>query len=129
HSGMAFESLEQDASGVVINLRERGSGKLFETRGDVFVGADDIHSAVRRHFYPHGDEPRFSGRMLWRAVTEAEPYLDGRTMFMAGLQDQKFVAYPIDEPLRQRGRSLINCIAELKVSDGAPPPTDWSRQV
>nr|MBF0685584.1 flavin-dependent oxidoreductase [Pseudomonas sp.] len=129
HTGMAFETLEQDAQGVVIKLRERNSGNLVEARGDVFVGADGIHSAVRRHFYPQGDEPRFSGRMLWRAVTEAEPYLDGRTMFMAGHQDQKFVAYPIDEPLRQRGRSLINWIAELKVSDGALPPTDWNRQV
>src|SRR5690606_34091723 len=129
HTGMAFEALEQDAQGVTIKLRERESGSLVEARGDLFIGADGIHSAVRRHFYPQGDEPRFSGRMLWRAVTEAEPYLDGRTMFMAGHQDQKFVAYPIDEPLRQRGRSLINWIAELKVSDGALPPTDWNRQV
>lgn len=129
HTGMAFETLEQDAQGVTIGLRERETGQLVEARGDVFIGADGIHSAVRRHFHPQGDEPRFSGRMLWRAVTEAEPYLDGRTMFMAGHQDQKFVAYPISEPLRQNGRSLINWIAELKVSDGALPPTDWNRQV
>ncbi|MBR7559603.1 hypothetical protein KC218_23935, partial [Mycobacterium tuberculosis] len=76
-----------------------------------------------------GDAPRFAGRMLWRAVTEAEPYLDGRTMFMAGHQDQKFVAYPISEPLRQQGRSRINWIAELRVPDEAPPRSDWNREV
>ncbi len=129
HTGMAFESLEQDAAGVTVTLRNRQTGQAVQARGDVFVGADGIHSAVRRSFYPQGDEPRFSGRMLWRAVTEAPPYLDGRTMFMAGHQDQKFVAYPISEPLRRNGRSLINWIAELKVGDGALPDTDWNRQV
>jgi 2-polyprenyl-6-methoxyphenol hydroxylase-like FAD-dependent oxidoreductase len=55
--------------------------------------------------------------------------MDGRTMFMAGHQDQKFVAYPISEPLRQQGRSLINWIAELRVPDGALATTDWNRKV
>ncbi|MNN07486.1 6-hydroxynicotinate 3-monooxygenase precursor [compost metagenome] len=98
----------------------------------MLVGADGIHSAVRRHFYPTGDAPRFSRRMLWRAVTEAPPYLDGRSMFMAGHQDQKFVAYPISEPLRRQGRSLVNWIAELRVPDSVPdtpPRSDWNKQV
>jgi len=67
--------------------------------------------------------------MLWRAVTEAPPYLDGRSMFMAGHQDQKFVCYPISEPLRREGRSLINWIAELSVPGAELPATDWNRQV
>jgi 2-polyprenyl-6-methoxyphenol hydroxylase-like FAD-dependent oxidoreductase len=70
--------------------------------------------------------------MLWRGVTEAAPYLDGRSMFMAGHQDQKFVAYPISEPIRQSGRSLINWIAELRVSgtdDDTPPKSDWNKRV
>ncbi len=95
----------------------------------MLIGADGIHSAVRRQFYPGGDAPRFAGRMLWRAVTEAGPYLDGRTMFMAGHQDQKFVAYPISEPLRRQGRARINWIAELRVPDRAPPRSDWNREV
>ena len=67
--------------------------------------------------------------MLWRAVTEAPPYLDGRTMFMAGHQDQKFVCYPISEPLRRQGRSLINWIAELSIPGAELPATDWNRKV
>jgi 2-polyprenyl-6-methoxyphenol hydroxylase-like FAD-dependent oxidoreductase len=129
HVGHAFESFEQDAQGVVARMRRRSDGALVETRGSMLVGADGIHSALRRLLHPVGDEPRFSGRMLWRAITESQPFMDGRSMFMAGYQDQKFVAYPISEPLRRQGRSLINWIAELRVPDGTPPATDWNKKV
>lgn len=128
-TGMVLEQAEQDASGATAHLRRRADGAIHHVRADVLVGADGIHSALRRQLHPVGDEPRFSGRMLWRAVTEAEPYLDGRSMFMAGHQDQKFVCYPISEPLRQQGRSLINWIAELSVPGAELPATDWNRQV
>jgi 2-polyprenyl-6-methoxyphenol hydroxylase-like FAD-dependent oxidoreductase len=129
HAGHAFESFEQDAQGVVARMRRRSDDALVETRSSMLVGADGIHSALRRLLHPAGDEPRFSGRMLWRAMTESQPFMDGRSMFMAGYQDQKFVAYPISEPLRRQGRSLINWIAELRVPDGAPPATDWNKRV
>ena len=129
HTGMTFESLEQDESGVTAHFIERSTGERRSHRADVLIGADGIHSAVRRHFHGTADGLRYSGRMLWRAVTEAEPYLDGRTMFMAGHQDQKFVCYPISEPLRKQGRSLINWIAELRVPQAELPTTDWNREV
>lgn len=128
-TGMVLESAEQDADGATAVFRRRADGSLHRVRGDILVGADGIHSALRRQVHPVGDEPRFSGRMLWRAVTEAAPYLDGRSMFMAGHQDQKFVCYPISEPLRREGRSLINWIAELSVPGAELPATDWNRQV
>ncbi|MGY8526116.1 flavin-dependent oxidoreductase [Paracidovorax citrulli] len=136
HIGHAFESLTATGSSaaepVQFTLRRRADGAAVQAQADVLIGADGIHSAVRRHFYPTGDAPRFSQRMLWRAVTEAPPFLDGRSMFMAGHQDQKFVAYPISEPLRRQGRSLVNWIAELRVpadADEAPPRSDWNRAV
>ncbi|MDB5824191.1 MAG: hypothetical protein JWR21_2895 [Herminiimonas sp.] len=129
HTGHTFESFTQDKDAVTVRLRRRADNALVEARCDVLVGADGIHSAVRRFLHPVGDEARFSGRMLWRAVTEAAPFLDGRSMFMAGHQDTKFVAYPISETLRREGRSLINWIAELRVPDGALPATDWNRRV
>ncbi|HWL28135.1 MAG TPA: FAD-dependent monooxygenase, partial [Burkholderiaceae bacterium] len=128
-TGMSFESMTQDTDGVTARFLNRHSGEIEEVRGDVLIGADGIHSAVRRYLYPTTDALRFSGRMLWRATTEASPYLDGRTMFMAGHQDQKFVCYPISESLRQQGRSLINWIAELRVPVADLPTTDWNRQV
>ena len=129
HLGHAFASFEQSADQVLAQFTRRKDGFTVQTECDVLVGADGIHSSVRKFLYPHGDQPRFSGRMLWRAVTEAEPYMDGRSMFMAGHQDQKFVCYPISQPLHRKGRSLINWIAELRVPSGELPNSDWNRKV
>ena len=111
HEGHAFTGLAQSADRVAARFTRRTDGHTVEVLSDVLVGADGIHSAVRRVLYPQGDQPRFSGRMLWRAVTEAGPYMDGRSMFMAGHQDQKFVAYPISEPLRREGRAPARGLA------------------
>ncbi|MEF7612611.1 flavin-dependent oxidoreductase [Aquincola sp. MAHUQ-54] len=126
--GHSFVSLEQSDDEVVATFA-RPDGSTVQARGDLLVGADGIHSAVRRFYYPDEAPPRFAQRMLWRGVTEAPPYLDGRTMFMAGHQDQKFVCYPISEPLRREGRSRINWIAELRVPGGTPPRSDWNKVV
>src|SRR5690606_25866910 len=79
HTGMAFESLLQDTQGVTAVFRNRNDGSTQEVRGDVLIGADGIHSSVRRSMHPQHDDLRFSGRMLWRAITESNPYLDGKT--------------------------------------------------
>ncbi|MFZ6768054.1 flavin-dependent oxidoreductase [Undibacterium sp. Di26W] len=129
HQGHAFASFVQVADKVISTFTRQADQSAVQVESDLLIGADGIHSAVRRFLYPQGDQPRFSGRMLWRAVTEAEPYMDGRSMFMAGYQDQKFVAYPISEPLRTQGRSLINWIAELRVPGGELPTSDWNRKV
>lgn len=130
HTGMAFESLTQGAEGITALFRDRSNNDApVEIRGDVLIGADGIHSAVRKSFYPDRDEFRFSGRILWRAVTYAKPYLDGRTMFMAGHQDQKFVAYPIVDESTPAGCAAINWIAELSVPEDRVSYTDWNRVV
>lgn len=129
HQGHAFKSFDLVADKVVSTFERRADNTEIQIESDVLVGADGIHSSVRKFLYPTGDEPRFSGRMLWRAVTEGEPYMDGRSMFMAGHQDQKFVCYPISEAARKEGRSLINWIAELRVPSAELPKTDWNRKV
>jgi 2-polyprenyl-6-methoxyphenol hydroxylase-like FAD-dependent oxidoreductase len=132
-TGLRAEGFTPVDQGVMVHLKQRsangGDETLIHKTVDIVVASDGIHSAIRRQLYPPERDPlRFAGRMLWRAVTESEPYLDGRTMFMAGHQDQKFVAYPISEPLRRRGRSLINWIAELRVSPESLQD-DWNREV
>lgn len=101
----------------------------FALQGDALIGADGIHSAVRKYFYPDEGEPAFSGKILWRAVTEAAPFLTGRSMIMAGHARQKFVAYPISPEAMSRGRSLVNWIAELHLGGDAAPRRDWNRRV
>ena len=55
--------------------------------------------------------------VLWgraELLQRMEPFLTGRSMFMAGHLPHKFVAYPIDAPDAD-GLQLINWIAELRV--------------
>jgi 2-polyprenyl-6-methoxyphenol hydroxylase-like FAD-dependent oxidoreductase len=96
--------------------------------GDVVVAADGIHSALRAQRHPNEGPPIWNRRVLWRGITEAEPYLGGRTMVMAGHASQKFVCYPIDPATSARGRSLINWIAELRFPEGPEwRREDWNR--
>src|SRR5690606_40182550 len=93
------------------------------------IAADGIHSVVRKFYYPDEGLPKFSGRILWRGITESTPYLTGKSMIMAGHQDQKFVAYPICPATASKGRSLINWIAELTVGGELPSRADWNLAV
>lgn len=130
----ALTSFEQDADGVTVQLSAREGGATETVRADLLIGADGIHSAVRRQLAPNEGPPRFSGCMLWRAVTDADHFLDGRTMVWAGHASQKFIAYPISAAAARDGRATINWIAELRVRavddpDRTPPGTDWNRRV
>ena len=129
-SGHPLRSFEQDDRGVEAVFTDRRNGAAAATaRGDALVGADGIHSAVRHAFHPEEQRPRFSGRVLWRGTTEAEPFLSGRSMMMAGHASQKFVAYPISADAEARGRSLVNWVAELTVGGDEEPSRDWNREV
>jgi 2-polyprenyl-6-methoxyphenol hydroxylase-like FAD-dependent oxidoreductase len=107
--------------------RKTGAPAGSET-ADFLVGADGIHSSVRAHFYPGEGPPCFAGKILWRATTEAGPFLTGRSMIMAGHATRKFVAYPICPEAAGRGRAIVNWIAELQVNTALPEGRDWNRR-
>jgi 5-methylphenazine-1-carboxylate 1-monooxygenase len=125
----AFVDLDQDDSGVTARFVHRSDGSAADpVRGDVLIGADGIHSAVRGQFYPDEGDPIWNGCVLWRATTVGEPFLTGRSMVMAGHADQKFVCYPVSRELHDQGRSLINWIAEIRYPTDTPwPREDWNR--
>ncbi|HTE39793.1 MAG TPA: flavin-dependent oxidoreductase [Steroidobacteraceae bacterium] len=128
-TGAGYEAVRQEGDEVIADfLRTDGTGE-FEVRGRALIGADGIHSLVRRAMYPNEGLPRFAKRILWRGTTMSEPFLDGRSMIMAGHPDQKFVCYPISRQSAEKGRSMINWIAELSVPQDAPPPQDWNAEV
>lgn len=111
----------QDAGGVSVRT-ETGA-----IRGEALIGADGIHSAIRRHFAPGEGAPNWQGAILWRGTTVAPPFLGGRTMVQAGHHDQKFVVYPIRH--HADGTALINWIAEMKVDPaGGFEREDWNRE-
>lgn len=128
-TGHHLTSFEQDADGVTAQFDNKKTGELLGTyRADILIAADGIHSVVRKHFYPNEGLPKYSGRILWRGITEADPYLTGRSMIMAGHQNQKFVAYPISPDAAAKGRSLVNWIAELNVEE-MPDRADWNKEI
>jgi 2-polyprenyl-6-methoxyphenol hydroxylase-like FAD-dependent oxidoreductase len=127
-TGHTVTGLEQTATGVRVHIDDRADGTTRTVDGDVLIGADGIHSAVRRHFHPDEGLPRWSGNVLWRATTRARGFLTGRSMFMAGHLPHKFVAYPLTEPDAD-GMQTINWIAELDRRDvGLADREDWNRQ-
>ncbi|MBX3670672.1 MAG: FAD-dependent monooxygenase [Rhodocyclaceae bacterium] len=129
HCGKAFESFEPEERGVLVRLRDPRTRTLTESRVDVLIGADGIFSAVRSFMYPIKDELRFSGRMIWRALAESEPLLDGRSAFMAGTRRQKFSCFPVSGSLHTRGRALLSWVAELQTGGAVPPKAEWNRRV
>jgi 5-methylphenazine-1-carboxylate 1-monooxygenase len=125
--GFSLLSLAQSDNRISARFRDRHSGHEVVDEADVLVGADGIHSAVRRQFYPSEGEPRFAHQVLWRAAVEIEPFLDGRTMVIAGHFHQRIIVYPIARAAN--GKLLTNWICQTSVSDEAPPREDWNRRV
>lgn len=105
---------------------ERPDGSRVSVEADILVGADGIHSTLRRLRYPDEGLPRYGGRILWRAISRARPFLSGASMIMAGHQDRKFVCYPIGLPDAE-GLQTINWIAELTI-DQMPERENWNKE-
>ena len=92
--------------------------------GTLLIAADGIHSAIREKLYPDEGPPLWNGRILWRGITEADAFLTGRTMIMAGHEILKFVCYPISREPDARGKHRINWVAERHM----PPTYQWRRE-
>ncbi|MEP3224723.1 MAG: flavin-dependent oxidoreductase [Parasphingorhabdus sp.] len=107
---------------------DRATGKNSEIETDLLIGADGIHSAVRRQYYPDEGAPRWNGITLWRSTSPVTAPLGGKAMIWAGSSAQKFVAYPIGKD-PETGRDRLNWICDLKIADDGEPPTrDWNKE-
>lgn len=127
-AGHHLASFEQDATGVTAHFTDRATGKaLHSERGDLLIGADGIHSAVRSHFYPNEGPIRYCGEMQWRASVEVDSFLDGRTQVIVGHRRQRLVGYSMSQEALDRGRVLVNWICEIGMPETSRP--DWDRKV
>jgi 2-polyprenyl-6-methoxyphenol hydroxylase-like FAD-dependent oxidoreductase len=92
--------------------------------GTLLIAADGIHSAAREKLYPDEGPPLWNGRILWRGITDADAFLSGRTMIMAGHEVLKFVCYCISKQPDAAGKFQINWVAERHM----PPDWQWRRE-
>ncbi len=129
-TGLKLQGFIQDEGGVVAHFTDAKFGLMSETvRGDVLVGADGIHSVVRRHFHPDQGPPSWQGLMLWRGATEWPKFLTGRSMYIAGGMSAKIALYPI-APGSTPDTRLTNWAIVSRIADGEitpPPANSWSR--
>jgi 2-polyprenyl-6-methoxyphenol hydroxylase-like FAD-dependent oxidoreductase len=106
-----FDTLNSKA---ILKLQNR-DGDTQTVTGDVLIGADGIHSTIRRQMQPHESEPQWGGAMLWRGTTQAKPFLSGASMALIGHDGLRFVTYPISDPDPVTGLATINWICNLQL--------------
>ncbi len=128
HTGHHLKTCKISGNKVTAVFSEKGTDELIgQAEGDVLIGADGIHSVVRKQFYPEEGIPKFSGIILHRGMSMGKPFLSGSSMIMAGSVDQKFIAYPISNGIDGNGNQLINWIADLRVGPEGNIIRDWNR--
>jgi len=129
HAGHRLERFEQSDNQVILHFAAGPDGQRpAPRRGDILVGADGIHSVVRKSFYPNEGLPKFGGQIMWRGISRVRPFFDGRTMIMAGHRDKKVVVYPVDAGVGDDGLINVNWVAEDTITDSMPPREDWNRE-
>ena len=119
----AATSYDDRAEVSVAGTADRSATRTLSVAG--VVGADGIHSALRKQLHPDDGAPLYSGVTMWRGVVRAPSFLTGGSMVRAGwLASGKLVVYPLTEPDAD-GNQLINWVAEVE----RPRPADreWSR--
>jgi 2-polyprenyl-6-methoxyphenol hydroxylase-like FAD-dependent oxidoreductase len=89
-------------------IGRRTGEPLSLVRGEVLVGADGVHSIVRRILHPQEGPPPWTGITMWRGITETEPFLGGHCMAQAGYHGRQVVVYPISRRWADPGRALVN---------------------
>ena len=119
-----LQSFAQDAAGVTAQLVDGRS-----LRGDVLIGADGIHSAIRAALHPDDGGIRWNGIQMWRGAMEWPAFEGGDTMIVAGDMKEKLVLYPIAAGSAP-DRRLLNWVVCAQIGDASKPPPrreDWSR--
>ncbi len=121
-SGHRLTAFAQRGDKVVAHFADPSGKPAGEAEGDILIGADGIHSAVRAHFYP-GEKAVFDGYLHYRGIVEAAPYLTGASMAVVGHRHHRAILYPIQR--RPCGRVMINWLAYTKIPPGSPPLEAW----
>ncbi|MBO3750499.1 FAD-dependent monooxygenase [Streptosporangiaceae bacterium NEAU-GS5] len=142
--GKAVTAFAPDEGGVTTTVRDRASGELTSLRADVLIGADGLHSTVRRLLHAGEGPPLANGITMWRGITPADstvvladpaatPLAAALTASAAGgttpvrgtvavygcNAKAKLVVYPVAHA--SGGRIHLNWVAEARTAAPAQP--------
>jgi 5-methylphenazine-1-carboxylate 1-monooxygenase len=121
-AGHRLTSFEERGGKTIARFADPSGQPVAEDEGDILIGADGIHSSVRRQFYP-GERAVFDGYLHYRGIIEAEPYLTGASMVVIGHRHHRAILYPVAK--RPGGKVMINWLAYTKIPPGSPPLEAW----
>ncbi len=112
---LGWQCLGAEADGTARFRRGDTGETLPPQKGRAVIGADGIHSTLRKQLYPEEGEPIYSGVNMWRGVTRWSPILGGATMIRCGwFTHAKIVIYPIRRDIDAAGRQLVNWVVEIE---------------
>ncbi len=123
-AGHKLAGFRQDARGVTAEFVGGATA-----RGDVLVGSDGIHSALRGLLHPEDGGIRWQGIQMWRGALDWPALETGDVMLIAGDEVAKLVFYPIAAGETPATR-LTNWVIYARAGDPSQPPPrreDWSR--
>ncbi|WP_295549254.1 FAD-dependent monooxygenase [uncultured Pseudacidovorax sp.] len=117
HLGRRITKVLQDEGGARLEFEDGTSAS-----GDLVVGADGVHSAVRRQLFGDG-EPVYSGNMAWRGVMKMDELpaaLRQSTSVLWVGPGAHIVTYPI------RRNELLNFVGVVEKTEWTSE--SWSQQ-
>jgi 2-polyprenyl-6-methoxyphenol hydroxylase-like FAD-dependent oxidoreductase len=104
--GATVEAVREETSAVRVRLSDGSTGDY-----DLVVGADGIHSAMRRLVFDDLP-PRYVGQVSWRAVVQAGPPITAWTVMLG--RGRAFLLVPI-------GEGRLYCYADVNAPQGRDP--------
>ena len=126
-TGCKLTSFVERGDRVVASFADPAGRPVGTDAADILIGADGIRSTVRRQLYPKEGGPRFANQILCRGAVDADPFLDGNTMIIAGHFRQRVVVYPMGPAAS--GKLATNWVVQITVADEKPGHEDWNRKV
>ncbi|WP_194814974.1 FAD-dependent monooxygenase [Nocardia sp. XZ_19_385] len=103
-AGVTVRELTESESGVEVSFSDGSSGHY-----DVVVGADGVHSELRRIVNPDAGV-RYAGQICWRFVTANTAGIDNWTVWLG--RGTTFLAVPV-------GKDRLYCYADLSTPEPA----------
>ncbi len=77
--GIGVRAIEQSAETVAVTFDDGSAGCY-----DLVVGAEGVHSPMRRMLFPNAPEPVFTGQGCWRAVVARPAAIDRAHVYIGG---------------------------------------------